>query len=118
MLYNCCFVFLPSQLGRTCLQVVELGGSRVLLVAVDDDVYAVSNKCSHLGLPIVGESPCLIVQSPVHMLTRSLTVVNASFGCNGSSLLQSLSIRGDKLCFSGWGTGRALARHTVGAQEQ
>jgi hypothetical protein len=38
------------------LQVVELGGSRVLIVGVDDEVYAVSNKCSHLGLPIVGES--------------------------------------------------------------
>lgn len=38
------------------VQVVELGGSRVLIVGVDDEVYAVSNKCSHLGLPIVGES--------------------------------------------------------------
>jgi nitrite reductase/ring-hydroxylating ferredoxin subunit len=36
------------------VQVVELGGTRVLVVAVGDDVYAVSNKCSHLGLPIVG----------------------------------------------------------------
>jgi nitrite reductase/ring-hydroxylating ferredoxin subunit len=38
------------------VQVVELGGSRVLIVGIDDEVYAVSNKCSHLGLPIVGES--------------------------------------------------------------
>jgi len=37
-------------------QVVELGGSKVLIVGVDDVVYAVSNKCSHLGLPIVGKT--------------------------------------------------------------
>jgi nitrite reductase/ring-hydroxylating ferredoxin subunit len=56
--YICYFVLLASPFGGACSQVVELGGSRVLLVAVDDDVFAVSNKCSHLGLPIVGEPPC------------------------------------------------------------
>jgi nitrite reductase/ring-hydroxylating ferredoxin subunit len=40
---------------RVLLQVVELGGSKVLIVGVGEDVYAVSNKCSHLGLPIVGK---------------------------------------------------------------
>lgn len=45
---------LASPSWPPCVQVVELGGTRVLIVAVDDDVYAVSNKCSHLGLPIVG----------------------------------------------------------------
>lgn len=54
---------LPVQtLAETALkdnggkQVVELGGSRVLIVGVGEDVYAVSNKCSHLGLPIVGKT--------------------------------------------------------------
>lgn len=54
-----------------CPQVVELGGSRVLLVAVEDDVYAVSNKCSHLGLPIVGE---WCVQQQVCLVGRQLVV--------------------------------------------
>jgi nitrite reductase/ring-hydroxylating ferredoxin subunit len=37
------------------LQVVELGGAKVLVVETDGEVFAVSNKCSHLGLPLVGE---------------------------------------------------------------
>lgn len=51
------FNTIPGCLCCCCCpeQVVELGGSKVLIVGVDDDVYAVSNKCSHLGLPIVGE---------------------------------------------------------------
>jgi len=36
--------------------VVEVDGKRVLLAVVDDQVYAVSNKCSHLGLPLVGKT--------------------------------------------------------------
>jgi phenylpropionate dioxygenase-like ring-hydroxylating dioxygenase large terminal subunit len=35
--------------------VVEVGGQKVLLVQEGDQVYAVSNKCSHLGLPLVGK---------------------------------------------------------------
>jgi nitrite reductase/ring-hydroxylating ferredoxin subunit len=35
--------------------VVELGGAKVLVVETEGEVYAVSNKCSHLGLPLVGE---------------------------------------------------------------
>ena len=35
--------------------VVEVGGQKVLLVQDGDQVYAVSNKCSHLGLPLVGK---------------------------------------------------------------
>lgn len=41
-------------------KVVEIGGQRVLLA--DDgsgSVYAVSNKCSHLGLPLVGKTALL-----------------------------------------------------------
>ncbi|KAG2500531.1 hypothetical protein HYH03_001308 [Edaphochlamys debaryana] len=37
-------------------QVVEINGQKVLLVAQGDDVKAVSNKCSHLGLPLVGKT--------------------------------------------------------------
>lgn len=37
-------------------KVVEVGGQRVLLAEVDGEVYAVSNKCSHLGLPLVGKT--------------------------------------------------------------
>ncbi|MEW5320375.1 MAG: hypothetical protein WDW38_011450 [Sanguina aurantia] len=38
--------------------VVELADkSRVLLVIDDSTLYAVSNKCSHLGLPLVGKTP-------------------------------------------------------------
>jgi nitrite reductase/ring-hydroxylating ferredoxin subunit len=36
-------------------KVVELAGSKVLIVEQGDEVFAVSNKCSHLGLPLVGE---------------------------------------------------------------
>lgn len=39
--------------GKT---VVELAGQKVLVVDIDDTVYAVSNKCSHLGLPLVGKT--------------------------------------------------------------
>lgn len=34
-------------------KVVELDGQRVLLIEQDGAVYALSNKCSHLGLPLV-----------------------------------------------------------------
>ncbi|GLC46514.1 hypothetical protein PLESTF_000957200 [Pleodorina starrii] len=37
-------------------QVVEVGGQKVLLVELDGQVRAVSNKCSHLGLPLVGKT--------------------------------------------------------------
>lgn len=37
-------------------QVVEINGQRILLAAVDGSVKAVSNKCSHLGLPLVGKT--------------------------------------------------------------
>eukprot|EP00192_Tetraselmis_astigmatica_P015490 CAMPEP_0117675650 /NCGR_PEP_ID=MMETSP0804-20121206/15728_1 /TAXON_ID=1074897 /ORGANISM="Tetraselmis astigmatica, Strain CCMP880" /LENGTH=151 /DNA_ID=CAMNT_0005484687 /DNA_START=8 /DNA_END=464 /DNA_ORIENTATION=- len=36
--------------------VVELSVGRVLLAEVEGAVYAVSNKCSHLGLPLVGKT--------------------------------------------------------------
>lgn len=37
-------------------KVVEVDGQRVLLAEAEGAVYAVSNKCSHLGLPIVGKT--------------------------------------------------------------
>eukprot|EP00798_Chlamydomonas_sp_ICE-L_P003678 gene3678-13753_t len=37
-------------------KVVEVGGQKVLLASVDGSVYAVSNKCTHLGLPLVGKT--------------------------------------------------------------
>ncbi|GIM01262.1 hypothetical protein Vretimale_6064 [Volvox reticuliferus] len=37
-------------------QVVEVGGQKVLLVELGGTVRAVSNKCSHLGLPLVGKT--------------------------------------------------------------
>lgn len=55
------------------LQVVELGGSRVLIVGVDDEVYAVSNKCSHLGLPIVGESAIVYAHSSMACVVQALS---------------------------------------------
>ena len=36
--------------------VVEAGGQKILLADVDGEVLAVSNKCSHLGLPLVGKT--------------------------------------------------------------
>ncbi|GAX82006.1 hypothetical protein CEUSTIGMA_g13588.t1 [Chlamydomonas eustigma] len=36
--------------------VVEVAGQKVLFAEVDGAVYAVSNKCSHLGLPLVGKT--------------------------------------------------------------
>jgi nitrite reductase/ring-hydroxylating ferredoxin subunit len=47
---------LPACLPASCPQVVEINGQRILLAAVDGDVKAVSNKCSHLGLPLVGKT--------------------------------------------------------------
>jgi len=37
-------------------KVVEVGGQRVLLAESDGQIFAVSNKCSHLGLPLVGKT--------------------------------------------------------------
>jgi nitrite reductase/ring-hydroxylating ferredoxin subunit len=34
--------------------VVEVEGQKVLLAAVGDEVFAVSNKCSHMGISLVG----------------------------------------------------------------
>jgi nitrite reductase/ring-hydroxylating ferredoxin subunit len=39
--------------------VVEINGQRVLLAFSDGKVFAVSNKCSHLGLPLVGKTALL-----------------------------------------------------------
>ncbi|KAI8473706.1 MAG: Rieske [2Fe-2S] iron-sulfur domain-containing protein, partial [Monoraphidium minutum] len=36
--------------------VAELGGQRVLIVEDAGEVFAVSNKCSHLGLPLQGKT--------------------------------------------------------------
>lgn len=36
--------------------VVEVNGQRILLAMDGDNVRAVSNKCSHLGLPLVGKT--------------------------------------------------------------
>jgi nitrite reductase/ring-hydroxylating ferredoxin subunit len=36
--------------------VVDVNGQKVLLADVDGEVFAVSNKCSHLGLPLVGKT--------------------------------------------------------------
>lgn len=33
-----------------------MGGQKVLLADLDGEVFAVSNKCSHLGLPLVGKT--------------------------------------------------------------
>lgn len=37
--------------------VVEVNGQRILLALDGNQVRAVSNKCSHLGLPLVGKTP-------------------------------------------------------------
>lgn len=49
-------LLLAALLGR---QVVEIGGQRILLAADNGAVKAVSNKCSHLGLPLVGKTALL-----------------------------------------------------------
>ncbi|WPT16530.1 hypothetical protein PSENEW3_00004538 [Picochlorum sp. SENEW3] len=36
--------------------VVQVDSQKVLLTVVDDAVYAVSNKCTHLNLPLVGKT--------------------------------------------------------------
>lgn len=36
--------------------VVEVSGNKILLAEVNGEVCAVSNKCSHLGLPLVGKT--------------------------------------------------------------
>lgn len=35
---------------------MEVGGNRILLTELDGEVLAVSNKCTHLGLPLVGKT--------------------------------------------------------------
>lgn len=40
-------------------KVVETPAGRVLVAEVDGTVYAVSNKCTHLGLPLVGKTALL-----------------------------------------------------------
>lgn len=40
-------------------KVVEVGGQRVLIAEAEGQIYAVSNKCSHLGLPLVGKTALL-----------------------------------------------------------
>mmetsp|Transcript_25739 Transcript_25739/g.69873 ORF Transcript_25739/g.69873 Transcript_25739/m.69873 type:complete len:153 (+) Transcript_25739:88-546(+) len=40
-------------------KVCEIGGQRVLVAEADGQIYAVSNKCSHLGLPLVGKTALL-----------------------------------------------------------
>ena len=37
-------------------KVVELSVGKVLLAEAGGEIYAVSNKCSHLGLPLVGKT--------------------------------------------------------------
>jgi nitrite reductase/ring-hydroxylating ferredoxin subunit len=37
-------------------KVVETEAGRILLAEVEGTVFAVSNKCSHLGLPLVGKT--------------------------------------------------------------
>jgi nitrite reductase/ring-hydroxylating ferredoxin subunit len=36
--------------------VVEINGQKILLAEVDGKLYAVSNKCTHLNLPLVGKT--------------------------------------------------------------
>jgi nitrite reductase/ring-hydroxylating ferredoxin subunit len=40
-------------------KVVEVNGARILIAEFAGDVFAVSNKCSHLGLPLVGKTALL-----------------------------------------------------------
>lgn len=42
--------------GKT---VVETAVGRILLAEVEGTVFAVSNKCSHLGLPLIGKTALL-----------------------------------------------------------
>lgn len=37
-------------------KVIELNGSKILVAEVDGEIFAVSNKCSHLGLPLQGKT--------------------------------------------------------------
>lgn len=63
MLRVCCWCGLITCRRLPCIapcaQVVEIDGQRVLLAAVGEEVRAVSNKCSHLGLPLVGKTALL-----------------------------------------------------------
>ncbi|PRW20446.1 ferredoxin component [Chlorella sorokiniana] len=61
-------------------KVVELDGQRILLAEVDGAVKAVSNKCSHLGLPLVGKTAMFqadisngCVTCPAHLTKFDLT---------------------------------------------
>ena len=45
--------------------VVEVEGQKVLLAAVGEEVFAVSNKCSHMGISLVGASQNLSALSIV-----------------------------------------------------
>lgn len=60
--------------------VVDVDGQKVLLAAVDDEVYAVSNKCSHMGISLVGKTKLLqgevfdgCIRCPAHGTAFSLS---------------------------------------------
>ncbi|KAK9839308.1 hypothetical protein WJX81_006893 [Elliptochloris bilobata] len=40
-------------------QVVDVGGKKVLVAEAEGQVYAVSNKCTHLNISLVGKTPLL-----------------------------------------------------------
>ena len=60
--------------------VVEVEGQKVLLAAVGEEVFAVSNKCSHMGISLVGKTKLLqgevsngCIRCPAHGTAFSLS---------------------------------------------
>lgn len=64
-----------DQLKASGRMVVEVSGSKILVVEEQGEVYAVSNKCSHLGLPLQGK----ILSAPVANGCVTCAAHNTSF---------------------------------------
>ena len=53
--------------------VVEVDGQKVLLAAVGEEVCAVSNKCAHMGISLVGKTALLQARiAPIYALLSDL----------------------------------------------
>jgi hypothetical protein len=110
--------------------VVEVGGAKILLVDDGGALYAVSNKCSHLGLPLVGKTAVFQAEARARALLSPRSSFAAAAGappagCAASSSAQraaaGLSQAGARPRFSppsARGADRGQVCRVPGAQDQ
>jgi len=66
--------------------VVEVGGAKILLVNDGGALYAVSNKCSHLGLPLVGKTAVFQAEARARASHSSLLCSGDPAACSCARL--------------------------------